>query len=85
MLCGNLVKTVGQLGDQVLVPAGQQAVDLLCDPPIVEQAFGGGGWERRGQGQLIQHCKRKKRDDSTSDTYVFYCDSSSHDVTAGND
>ena len=50
MLCGNLVKTVGQLRDQVLVPAGQQAVDLLCDPPIVEQAFGGGGWERRGQG-----------------------------------
>lgn len=50
MLCGYLVEAVSQLGHQVLIPAGQQTVDLLRDPPIVQQTLSGGGRERGWQG-----------------------------------
>lgn len=53
VLGGDLVKAVDQLGDKVVVPAGQETVDLLGDPPIVQQALSGGGRERGRQGQLV--------------------------------
>lgn len=53
MLGGDLVKAVDQLGDKVVIPAGQETVDLLGDPPIVQQALSGGGRERGRQGQLV--------------------------------
>ena len=56
VLGGDLCKAVGQLGDQRLVTAGQQATHLLSNPPIVQQALGGGGRQRGGERQLVQHC-----------------------------
>lgn len=53
MLCGDLVKAVDQLGDKVVIPTGQETVDLLSNPPIVQQALSGGGRERGRQGQLV--------------------------------
>lgn len=50
VLGGDLVKAVDQLGDKVVIPAGQETVDLLCDPPIVQQALSGGGRKRGRQG-----------------------------------
>lgn len=40
---GDLVKAVGQLIHQILVPTHQQAADLFGDPSIVEQTLSGGG------------------------------------------
>lgn len=53
VLGGNLVKAVDQLGDEVVVPAGQETVDLFGDPPIVQQTLSGGGRERGRQGKLV--------------------------------
>lgn len=53
MFGGHLIEAVSQLGHESVVAAGQQTVDLLCDPPIIQQALGGGGRERGREGQLI--------------------------------
>lgn len=53
VLGGDLVEALGQLGDKVVIPAGQETVDLLSNPPIVQQALGGGGRKRGRQGQLV--------------------------------
>ena len=55
MLCGDLVEAVSQLGEQVVIPAGQQTVNLVRYPPIVQQTLSGGGGQRGGEGQLVQH------------------------------
>lgn len=52
---GDLVKALCQLSHQILVLTHQQAADLFGDPSIVEQTLSSGGWERRRQGQLVQH------------------------------
>lgn len=53
VFCGDLVKALCQLRDQILVLTDQEAADLFGDPSIVEQALSGGGRERRGQRQLV--------------------------------
>lgn len=50
VLGGDLVKAVHQLGNKVVIPAGQKTVDLLSDPPIIQQALSGGGRKRGRQG-----------------------------------
>lgn len=55
MFGGHLIEAVSQLRHESVVTVGQQTVDLLCDPPIIQQALSGGGRERRREGQLIQH------------------------------
>lgn len=51
---GDLVEAVRELGHQVLIPTGQETVDLFCNPPIVQQALGGGGRQRRRERELVQ-------------------------------
>lgn len=56
VFCGHLVKAMSQPSHKIFISTQQQAADLFRDPSIVEQALCGGGRERRGQGQLVQHC-----------------------------
>lgn len=77
VLGGDLREAVHQLRDQVLVSAGQQVPHLLRDARIVQQALGGGGRQRRGQRQLVQHCMRRDKKNQENLTITTQCHTSS--------
>lgn len=66
VLCRDLVEPLGQLGGQILISTAQQTSNLLCNPPIVQEALSGGGRQRRGKGQLVQQvCKASDPSESS--------------------